>query len=139
MGYRTSGRWVIKGPADQIKAMWVSIRLNPPNKPVNAADMLAEYDVYEVGGMGFIRLTFDDNKWYESFPDVQFHEAVWQMMVDYHYEAEDREARRICGKRVHIGEDNQTDEQSFGDYDIQLGTQCDFYDDEPSPPAKDTT
>lgn len=137
MGYRSSGKWVIKGPADTVRAAWAAARLEvEPFKPAEgvAADLATfnDFQVYYIklgsSETGYIRFEFYDWKWYLSYPDVQFYERVW----GYLYEVEG-----LSGKRVHIREDNAIDEESFGDDCIELYANCVFEDDECPPPDKE--
>jgi len=137
MGYRTCGKWVIKGPADVVRTAWAAARLEvEPFKPDErvAADpaVFNNFKVYyitlEAGEVGYIRFEFDDWKWYSSYPDVQFYERVWSYLS---------EVEGLTGKRVHIGEDNAIDEAAFGDDCIELYANCIFTDDEYQPPDKE--
>ena len=131
MGYRTSGRWVITGPADKVTSAWAAARLEvAPHIPIDSvvedAATFNDFRFYTVGDRGYIRFMFDNWKWYSSYPAIAFYERVW----DYFSEVEG-----LSGKRTHIGEDNAIDENGFGDDPIELGVFVEFYDDEPQPPT----
>jgi hypothetical protein len=131
MGYRSDGRWVIKGPADAMTAAWAELRLNPPafkSTPniSGTQPSLNDFDFYVVGDTGYIRFEFNGWKWYSGYPDVQWYEAVWGRLAS-------NEA--LSGKRVHIGEDNAVEESVFGEgYSIELFAVCHFEDYEPPQP-----
>ena len=137
MGYRTCGKWVIKGPADTVRAAWAAARLEvEPFKPAErvATDpaTFSDFKVYftTLRGceVGYIRFEFYDWKWYRAYPDIAFYERVW----DYLSEVEG-----LTGKRVHIGEDNAIEVLEFGNDFIELYVNCGFTDDEPQPPDKE--
>lgn len=137
MGYRTCGKWIIKGPADVVRAAWAAARLEvEPFKPAEGVatepatfnDFTVYYITLKTGEVGYIRFEFDDWKWYPNYPDIQFYERVW----DYLSEVEG-----LAGKRVHIGEDNAIDEAAFGYDYIELYVNCVFADGEYQPPDKE--
>lgn len=128
MGYRSNGRWIIKGPADTVIAAWAATRLEVklPDPPDDVSfDM---FNVYTIDDTGYIRFEFDDWKWYPSYSDIQFFEHVWAYLSD---------VDGLSGRRVHIGEDNAVEENCFGFTDVYLGVEVNFYDEEPSPPLKE--
>ena len=137
MANQTCGKWVIKGPADRVRAAWIAARMEvEPFKPAEgvAADLatFSDFKVYfiklETGEMGYIRFEFDDGMWDSSYPDIQFYERVWSYLS---------EVEGLSGKRVHIGEDNAIDEAAFGDDYIELYANCVFADDEYQPPDEE--
>ncbi|NQW80055.1 MAG: hypothetical protein HQ445_02645 [Polaromonas sp.] len=130
MGYRTHGRWVIKGPPTEIIAAWAKCRLTLTPTPSEKGDNLwDEFDLFKTNGVGYIRFEFEDYKWYASFTDVQFFESVWDAIEEF---ADEKPDAGISGKRVHIGEDNAAEDRSIGDgYDIELYAVCNFDDHEP--------
>ena len=137
MGYRTCGKWVIKGPADVVRTAWAAARLEvepfkPDERVATDPAVFDDFTVYFIklgaGEVGYIRFEFDDWKWCSGYPDVQFYERVWSYLS---------EVEGLTGKRVHIGEDNAIDEASFGDDYIELYANCIFTDDEYQPPDKE--
>lgn len=131
MGYRSDGRWAIKGPVDTVTAAWAELRLNPPEYRADpdilgGASTLADFDCYTIGDTGYIRFEFNSGRWYTGCPAVQWYEQVWARLA---------ETEGLSGKRVHIGEDNAVDETEFGDDTVNLYAVCHFEDDEPT---KDT-
>lgn len=129
MGYRTNGRWIIKGPSDKVHAAWAAIRMNPPPVQTNdsPAQLLSCFEVYTIGDSGYIRFSFDDWKWYRSYPDVQFFECVWADLMDSEEE--------LSGCRIHVGEDNEIETYRFGNDEVMLWSQVSIDDDEPGPPT----
>jgi hypothetical protein len=127
MGYRSSGRWIITGPADKVTAAWVLARLEvPPHQPDQGDGHATfdDFDFYVIGDRGYIRFEFDGWKWYPSYSEVRFYEQVWGYLS---------EIDGLSGCRVHLGEDNEVEEHRFGDDLVHLGVT--FYDDEPTKPT----
>jgi hypothetical protein len=130
MGYRSDGRWIIKGPADAVAAAYAELQRNPPEYTpspmfLDDAPSIDEFKHYEDNSIGYIRFTFDDWKWYGQFPSVQWYEAVWTRLS---------ENKALSGKRIHIGEDSAVTEDEFGDLYIELYAFAQFNDDEPEAP-----
>lgn len=135
MGYRSYGCWVIKGPAEHINAAWVLCRLNI----MAPAEFVTEYEgglfgalkIYYVDDVGYIRLNYSDWKWYESYQDIQFFEAIWSLLEEYAYE----NPNTIYGKSIRIGEED-TDilTQSFGEDHgfVEIFVSRSIIDDEPA-------
>lgn len=71
-----------------------------------------------------MRFTFDDYKWYESYPSIQWYETVWSWLKS------NSKLFELSGKRIHIGEDNETNEDSFGNTYIALYVSVGFQDEE---------
>ena len=98
MGYRSSGRWVITGPADTVTAAWAAARMEvePYKSNSNVLDDASfnDFKFYTVDNQGYIRFEFDDWKWYTSYPSVQFYERVWEYLST---------VEGLSGRRVHIG------------------------------------
>ena len=134
MGYRSNGRWVITGKEGAIKAARAAVLLHPPTykehpKIEEDAPKLSDFKVYFLNGYGYIRFQFEDWKWYGSYPAVQFYEEVWNALKQLYMEG-----LEISGKRVHIGEDNAVEEESFGDDNVDLHVSVRFEDSEPEAP-----
>lgn len=125
MGYRTNGEWIVSGPAEDITAAWIKCRLLV-TQPAGE-DLWSTFRLFKVEDIGYIRLSFEQWKWYESYPDVAFYEAVWNNLEAYAEDDEDS----ISGKRVHIGEDSAIDEREFGSDVPSLYAFAQFDDDEP--------
>jgi hypothetical protein len=127
MGYRSDGKWVIKGPVDAITAAWAVVKLEAPPWPgVDYGGGLKDFDVFKVGHIGYIRFQYEDWKWYSSYPDVQWYEKIWEML---------REMPDISGKRIRIGEEEGDVEimRFDGSADeVELWTRTEFNDIEPS-------
>ena len=129
MGYRSRGKWIIKGPADAMTAAWAELRLNPPTfklpPSVNFTQpSFNDFDFYVVGDTGYIRFEFEGWKWYSNYPDVLWFESVWGRLS---------ENGRLSGRRVHVGEDNAIEEDGFGNEVVHLNTYVVIEDDEPQP------
>jgi hypothetical protein len=122
MGYRSNGKWIIKGPAEEVNAAWADLRLNPPKTSGNVSDLLAAFKHFTVGDTGYIRFEFEDWKWYQSYSEIQWYEAVWIRLS---------ECDGLSGKRIHIGEDDDIDENSFGEDEVEIYTSCTISDFEP--------
>lgn len=137
MGYRSDGRWIIKGPVDAVNAAWAELRLNPPvfnaspDYSPSDAPTLADFQRYDVGDTGYIRFSYDSWKWYISYPDVQWYNAVWDRLA---------ENEQLSGRRIRIGEDaDDIEEDCFGDDYVELRVSVSFCDDEPQPPTPSAT
>ena len=136
MGYRSSGKWVIKGPAETVRAAWAAARLEvQPYEPTDSVledhpsfnDFKVYFITLESGETGYIRFEFDDWKWYTSYPSIQFYERVWGYLS---------EVEGLSGKRVHVGEDHAIEENYFGDECIDIYAHVVFADDEYQPPTE---
>lgn len=123
MGYRTNGRWIITAPAEKLLAACAAMRLEIAAPP-DGVTGLDEFVTFKNKGTGYMRFTFEGWKWYTSYPDVQWYESVWSWCES------NSEAFGMSGKRLHIGEDNQTTEETFGDEHIELYVSVSFQDDE---------
>lgn len=105
MGYRSQGLWVIKGPVQNIQAAWAAIKLTHPN-PSTDEDLTRCFSVYQVGDTGYIRLAYEDWKWYDSYPSIRWFDAVWAELESPEW--------GLAGTRLRIGEDqNDTEAASF--------------------------
>jgi len=132
MGYRTNGTWVIKGPVEQIIAAWTTVRLTItlPNDPDNSDISWDEFKLYRIDNTGYIRFSFEGWKWYSGYKSIGFYESVWSCLSEL---CEKSDAYKgIAGKRIHIGEDNATEEDQFGDDgDVEIFVCVKIDDDEP--------
>jgi hypothetical protein len=100
MGYRSDGKWIIKGAVPDVIAALVDIRMTLPPPPNTDVD-LSVFETYQVGGEGYITLTYDGWKWYDGYADVGWLESVWARLS---------ENDKLYGQRVRIGEnDDDTD------------------------------
>lgn len=131
MGYRSSGKWIIKGPADAMTAAWAELRLNPPayNSPPNISlppPSFNDFDFYVVGDTGYIRFEFKNWKWYPDYSDIRWYESVWTRLS---------ENERLSGHRIRVGEDNAIEEDWFGNDIVYINANVIIEDDEPQPPT----
>lgn len=122
MGYRSDGKWIIKGAASDVIAALVDIRITLPPPPHTDVD-ISVFDTYQVNGTGYIMLSYEGWKWYDSYPDVQWFESVWARL---------RENDKLYGQRIRIGENgDDTDIDSFGDNWVELSVSRSIHCDEP--------
>ena len=127
MGYRSNGLWVIRGPVNNIIAAWTACRLvlSPP-----APDEWDNFTVFRNGDTGTVRFEYNDWKWYESFPEIQFFESVWNHFALFE---EDQDDKVISGRRIRIGEDDDdTENICFGNDSIDIYINRAISDDEDS-------
>lgn len=126
MGYRTFGKWVILAPAEKLVAAVAAMRMELPPPPAGDCGW-EDFELFKVKDIGYMRFEFEEWKWYTSFPSVDWYECVWSWCEEH---TEDFE---LDGRRVHVGEDNVEETQTFGDggYDIELYVHCSISDGEP--------
>lgn len=140
MGYRSDGTWIIKGRPHNIMSAWAELLLDKPkyrNDPSvidkSPTELLAMFRVFERDGWGYIRFSYCDWKWYESYPSVQFLEAIWERL---------KSNGNLCGRRLRIGEDtgdleneafhsNDDSDEPLDGYGIQLQAYTKIDDEEP--------
>ena len=129
MGYRSDGLWVIKGPIDHIVAAWAKCRLTIA-QPTSTENLWDSFVTFRKDDTGYIRLSYEGWKWYESFPGIRFFEQIWGCLEAYRDGAD---AQPLSGKRLRIGEDDDDIEVgSFGDDVHDIYVSRSIQDDEPS-------
>lgn len=117
MGYRSDIQMVIIGPEPIIVGKWAEFILTNPwtgegkDPLANTADLTITKDDESAA----ICLCGSGWKWYDSYPDVQRFEKVWDTYKELHDETEGIEPGRLSGAFVRIGEnDDDTETRYFG-------------------------
>jgi hypothetical protein len=130
MGYRSDGIWIIKGPAALVATALAMAKLEIPELPNTDAGW-KDFKAYTDGKYGFIRFSYNSWKWYDSYPDIQWYESIWNWFSN---KADTEEFTFLMGKRIRIGEENEDVEtRRFGDdFNIELCVNRVFIDDEPA-------
>jgi hypothetical protein len=83
-------------------------------------EALEECVLTDKGEHVFVAATFSGVKWYESYPDVAMHTALWDFFEDKHNDTVDSDGT-VEGKFVRIGEDTgDIEEKAFGDGQFEL-------------------
>ncbi len=127
MGYRSDGLWVIKGPIDQIKALWVKLRLGvgaPMCDPTDGDHPITAMRAFKHGASGYIELEYQGWKWYGSYPDIMWFEWAWN-------QASEMEESGVSGRRLRLGEDAEDiEDRSFGEW-VEITTRTEICNVEP--------
>ena len=120
MGYRSDIQIVIVGPEPIIVGKWAEFLLTNPwtgkgkDPLANTNDLTITKD--DKGATICFRAS--DWKWYDSYPDVQRFEKVWDIYQELYDQAEELmgvKADQISGAFVRIGEeDDDTETRYFG-------------------------
>jgi hypothetical protein len=119
MGYRSNGKWVIQGPAEQVAAFKVQLHLE--GSPDN---VLEELEFFSVGDTGFIRLTYEGWKWYRTYPSIDWLEALWSRLEAF-------EEKGWSGQLIRLGEEAEdVEELQFGE-EYPLSVSREILDDAP--------
>lgn len=127
MGYRSNGLWVIKGPVKHIIAAMVKAKLLLP--PPLPHTIWEEFDTFRVDGTGFIRLEYEDWKWYPDYPEVVWMDSFWRLLANY---PDEGNANPLSGRRIRIGEDHDDVElDEFGNNPPDIDTYVSINDNEP--------
>lgn len=128
MGYRSDGLWVIKGDKDVVLAAWTAALMLTPETKIDDAgrkEVLDSFSLFEVEGTGYIRMEYSDWKWYESFPDIQFYEQLWNHFVSYAEQG-------LSGHSIRIGEnDDDIERHEFGKDYFNVSVSRAIVDEEP--------
>lgn len=114
MGYRSNGKWIIKGPVDAVRAAWIKCQfmLTPP---ADFPKIWDEFKLFRVEDEGFIRFEFEGFKWYTNsdYEDINFYESVWALLSERGDEGNNTE---LSGKRIRTGEEEgDVERDQFGD------------------------
>jgi hypothetical protein len=123
MGYRSDIQMVIIGPEPIIVGKWAEFILTNPwtgegKDPLSNTDDLT---ITRDDVCATICLYGSGWKWYDSYPDVQRFEAIWELYKELYDETEGVEPGRLCGAFVRIGEnDDDTETRYFGDEGYEL-------------------
>ena len=135
MGYRSDGLWVIKGPVDQIKALWVKLLLGagaPARDPTDGDHPITVMYAFKHDGVGYIELEYQGWKWYEGYPDIMWFEWAWDQALEM-------ETSGVSGRRLRIGEDAEDiEDRSFGEW-IDISTRTEIVNNEPKPQSQGST
>jgi hypothetical protein len=138
MGYRSNGLWVIKGPVKDVITAWMSCRITIKEPKSEFEDTSFEdFELYRVSDEAYIRFSYEDWKWYEDYPSVQFYNQVWGHLKTFE--------EHISGRRIRVGEsDDDVDDESFGADIVEIGVSRSIYNDEfeygePLIPKSETT
>lgn len=103
MGYRSYGEMLIYGPAREMVGFMAAQKLSGLHPCI-----LEEGEFLTHGDLGIYRLQFNDWKWYESYPDIQAFERLWDSAA--------QQDDMLSGWRWRIGEDdNDIEHASFND------------------------
>ena len=134
MGYRSNGKWIIKGPVADVRAAWIKCQfmLTPP---AGFQTIWDEFKLFRVGDEGFIRFEFEGFKWYTNsdYKGINFYESVWALLAGYN-ESKDKDignTTELSGKRIRIGDDDgDVHAEDFGDDPPDISTYVLIQDDD---------
>jgi hypothetical protein len=84
----------------------------PPPESEDGDEGFDIFKIYHKDGVGYIKLEYEDWKWYETYPFIKWLESLWEFWKDHD---------RLSGRRIRIGEnDDDTEVDDFGDHYLEI-------------------